>query len=93
MGNRYHLHPHENGIYVPHGVVDLHSRYVLHWSLSNTMSAGWCVEVLKEVIDKYGVPEIFNTDQGSQFTSDEFVQVLMEHHIQDIHGWERARPR
>ncbi|QQV02657.1 MULTISPECIES: DDE-type integrase/transposase/recombinase [Chryseobacterium] len=51
-------------------IIDLYSRKVLNWSLSNTMGAEWCAEVLDEAIQKHGCPEIFNTDQGSQFTSD-----------------------
>ncbi len=51
-------------------IIDLHSRYVVHWSLSNSMSAEWCTETLKTAIEKHGIPEIFNTDHGSQFTSD-----------------------
>lgn len=62
-------------------IIDLHSRYVLHWSLSNTMSAEWCADVLKETISKHGKPEIFNTDQGSQFTSDAFIKVLTDNEI------------
>ncbi|HMQ50347.1 MAG TPA: IS3 family transposase [Saprospiraceae bacterium] len=50
-------------------VIDLHSRMVLSWSLSNTMEAEWCVEVVREAIERYGKPDIFNTDQGAQFTS------------------------
>ena len=62
-------------------VVDLHSRYVLHWSLSNSMTAEWCAEVLQETLYQYGKPEIFNTDQGSQFTSDVFIKALTENEI------------
>lgn len=62
-------------------VVDLHSRYVLHWSLSNSMTAEWCAEVLQETLYQYGKPEIFNTDQGSQFTSDVFIKTLTENEI------------
>ncbi len=63
-------------------IMDLHSRKVLNWSVSNTMSADWCAETLKEAIEKYGKPEIFNTDQGSQFTSDVFINLLKENNIQ-----------
>lgn len=63
-------------------IIDLHSRYVLNWSLSNTMDADWCAEVLKEAISCNGCPQIFNTDQGSQFTSDVFTNVLKENEIQ-----------
>jgi len=56
-------------------VMDWHSRFILGWRLSNTMESDFCVEALKESFC-YGVPEIFNTDQGSQFTSAEFTDVL-----------------
>ena len=62
-------------------IIDLHSRKVLNWSLSNTMSADWCAEVLQETIKNHGCPEIFNTDQGSQFTSDVFINVLKSNEI------------
>ena len=62
-------------------VIDLYSRKVLNWSLSNTMSADWCAEVLEETIKNNGCPEIFNTDQGSQFTSDVFINVLKYNEI------------
>ena len=62
-------------------VIDLHTRFVLNWSVSNTMSAYWCSDVVKEAIEKYGKPEIFNTDQGSQFTSNEFTSLLLENDI------------
>jgi putative transposase len=63
-------------------ILDLHSRYVLNWSLSNTMDAAWCTQVLREAIAQHGCPQIFNTDQGSQFTSEEFTGVLKENNIQ-----------
>jgi len=63
-------------------IIDLYSRYVLNWSLSNTMEAEWCAEILKDTIEQYDSPEIFNTDQGSQFTSDVFIDVLKENQIQ-----------
>jgi putative transposase len=62
-------------------VIDLYSRKVLNWSLSNTMSADWCAEVLEETIKNHGCPEIFNTDQGSQFTSDVFIKILKSNEI------------
>ena len=58
-------------------VMDWHSRYVLSWRLSNTLEAGFCAEALTEAMDR-GRPEVFNTDQGSQFTSQEFTQVLQD---------------
>jgi putative transposase len=62
-------------------IIDLKSRYVLNWSISNTMDAAWCKEVLTETIEMYGCPEIFNTDQGSQFTSVTFTSVLKQNGI------------
>ncbi|MHB8173502.1 MAG: transposase, partial [Nitrospirota bacterium] len=62
-------------------VMDWASRRVLSWRLSNTLDASFCVEALEEAIARYGVPEIFNTDQGSQFTSEEFIAVLIKHGI------------
>ncbi len=67
--------PMEKGFLYLVAIIDLYSRYVLAWRLSNSMETGFCVEALKEALQK-GTPEIFNTDQGSQFTSDEFVSIL-----------------
>ena len=58
-------------------VMDWHSRYVVAWRLSNTLEAGFCAEALEEVLGQ-GQPEVFNTDQGSQFTSLEFTQILQD---------------
>ena len=55
-----------------------YSRTVLSWRLSNTMDSSFCVAALEEAINRYGVPEIFNTDQGSQFTSYEFTSSLKD---------------
>ena len=62
-------------------IMDWYSRKVLSWRLSNTMDAGFCVDCLEEAIKHYGKPEIFNSDQGSQFTSDSFTKVLKDHDI------------
>ena len=62
-------------------IMDWYSRKVLSWRLSNSMTADFCVEALEEAIAKYGAPEIFNTDQGSQFTASSFIQVLQRNHI------------
>jgi len=59
-------------------IMDWATRKVLAWRLSNTMEAEFCVEALKDALAKYGPPEIFNSDQGSQFTSDDFTQVLKD---------------
>ena len=62
-------------------VIDLYSRRVMSWRLSNTMDTGFCVEALEEALEE-GQPEIFNTDQGSQFTSEVFTKTLLAHEIQ-----------
>ena len=62
-------------------IIDLHSRYVLNCSISNTMDAQWCAETLQEAVDKHGKPEIINTDQGSQFTSERFIQTVGSNEI------------
>ena len=59
-------------------IQDWASRKVLAWRLSNTMDVSFCVEALREALDRYGAPEIFNTDQGSQFTSLDFTQTLKD---------------
>lgn len=62
-------------------VIDWYSRCVLSWRLSLTLEAQPCVDTLNVAIEKYGVPEIFNTDQGSQFTSEDFTAVLKKNDI------------
>ena len=62
-------------------IMDWYSRKVLSWRVSNTLDASFCIEALEEAIENYGVPEIFNTDQGSQFTSEDFTGVLKHHGI------------
>ena len=62
-------------------VLDWATRRVLSWRLSITMEASFCVEALEEALAKHGKPEIFNTDQGSQFTGSAFTGVLIGHDI------------
>ena len=62
-------------------IMDWASRKVLAWRLSNTLDASFCVEAVQEAIARYGVPDIFNTDQGSQFTSDAFIGILESYGI------------
>jgi len=62
-------------------VVDWFSRRVLSWRLSITLEAAFCIEALEEALARYGRPEIFNTDQGSQFTSHDFTSVLLKKDI------------
>jgi putative transposase len=59
-------------------IIDWATRRVLSWRLSNTLTAEFCVEALSEALARFGKPEIFNTDQGAQFTSDEFTKVLRD---------------
>ena len=62
-------------------VIDWHSRLVLSWRLSNTMDKTFCIEALQEALERYGKPEIFNTDQGVQFTCEAFIAALVDQGI------------
>jgi len=62
-------------------IMDWYSRGVLSWRLSNTMDSDSCVDALEEAIERYGAPDIFNTDQGAQFTSEAFTNALKQHDI------------
>lgn len=62
-------------------IIDWYSRSVLSWRLSNTMDNSFCCEALEEALRNHGCPEIFNSDQGSQFTSEAFISRLKEKHI------------
>lgn len=62
-------------------IMDWHSRKVLSWRLSNTMDVGFCLKALEEALTRYGKPEIFNSDQGSQFTSEAFTSRLEQEGI------------
>jgi putative transposase len=62
-------------------ILDLYSRKVMAWRTSNTLTPEFCVEALQEALTRFGSPEIFNTDQGSQFTAEAFTDVLKEHAI------------
>lgn len=62
-------------------IIDIYSRKILSWEISNTMDTQFCISVLNKAIKKYGCPEIFNTDQGSQFTSKVFTGILKKHRI------------
>jgi len=63
-------------------IIDLYSRYIVGWSISNSLSADFCIELLKDAIKMHGVPEIFNTDQGAQFTCNDFTSVLLGNNVQ-----------
>ena len=62
-------------------VIDWYSRFILSWRLSNTLLTDFCVDALQEALTKWGNPEIFNTDQGSQFTSHLFLKPLIDNDI------------
>ncbi len=62
-------------------IIDWYSRRVLAWRLSNTLETGFCLEALQEALSRYRMPEIFNTDQGSQFTSKDFTDALLDEGI------------
>lgn len=59
-------------------IMDWYSRRVLSWRLSNTLDSRFCVEALEEALERFGAPDIFNTDQGAQFTAEDFTRVLLE---------------
>ncbi len=62
-------------------VMDWFSRFVLTWRLSNSLETTFCLDALQEALDRYGAPGIFNTDQGSQFTSTDFTDCLKDAHV------------
>jgi putative transposase len=66
----------KNGFVFLTAVIDWYSRYVLSWKVSNTLHTDFCIDAVKEAL-KHGKPKIFNTDQGSQYTSDKFTSVLL----------------
>ena len=74
----HYLHPHGSGLLV--AIMDGYSRYVLSWRLSNTLEVDFCIEALEEAL-RNGQPEIFNTDQGAQFTSQAFTGLLEQHGV------------
>ena len=62
-------------------VIDWHSRMILSWELSNSLDTDFCIRALRKAIAEYGKPEVFNTDQGCQFTSEEFTGILKKEQI------------
>ena len=71
----------EGGFCYLAAIIDWYSKYILSFKLSNTLSTDFCIEVLEEALDKFGKPEIFNTDQGCQFTSESFTKILLANDI------------
>lgn len=73
--------PMEHGFMYLVAVMDWYSRKILSWRISNTLEPDFCVDALQEALSRYGRPEIFNTDQGAQFTSSDFVNVLKANQV------------
>ena len=73
--------PMKRGFLYLTAIIDLYSRYIVGWGISNTLAAESSHNVLKEAIDRYGKPEIINSDQGSQFTCDEWISYLGKNEI------------
>jgi len=73
--------PMKRGFMYLFAIIDLYSRYVVGWSVSNTMTAEWCVQTLEEAIAHHGKPDIINSDQGSQFTADCYIESLKTREI------------
>jgi len=73
--------PMQRGFIYLAAVMDWATRRVLAWRVSNTLTADFCVEAVEEAIARNGKPEIFNTDQGTQFTSDAFTTMLHGHGV------------
>lgn len=74
--------PMQKGFMYLCAIIDLHTRFVVGWGLSNSMTAEWCAEVVEQAIKVNGKPEIINSDQGSQFTSEVYTGLLKKHEIQ-----------
>ena len=74
--------PMKNGFMYLCAIIDLHTRYVAGWGISNTMTAEWCTEIVQDAISLHGKPEIINSDQGSQFTSEIYIELLKKIDIQ-----------
>lgn len=70
--------PMKKGFLYLTAIIDLYSRYVIRWSVSNTQDSEWVAEEYRKAVSSYGAPEIINTDQGVQFTSEAFVDAVKE---------------
>ena len=70
------------GFMYMNAIIDVYSRKILNWGISNSMDKQWCIELLVDTIAEHGAPEIHNSDQGSQYKSTQYIEVLKEHEIQ-----------
>ena len=73
--------PMKRGFMYMAAIIDVYSRKIMGWSLSNTMEKEWCIELLEDTIAKHGKPEIHNSDQGAQYTSNSYIEVLKKHGV------------
>ncbi len=74
--------PMKKGFMYLTAIIDVYSRKIMAWSLSNSMTSHWCCQLVKTAIKKHGKPEIINTDQGAQYTSDSFIDLIKKEEIQ-----------
>lgn len=74
--------PMKNGFMYLCAVIDIYTRYVVCWGISNSMTAEWCKDIVNDAIDAHGKPEIINSDQGCQFTSEAYITFLKDNEIQ-----------
>jgi len=74
--------PMQHGFMYLCAIIDVHTRFVVGWGISNTMTAEWCTEIVKDAIAIHGKPDIINSDQGSQFTSEVYTALLKASNIQ-----------
>lgn len=70
------------GFMYMNAIIDVYSRKIIAWSISNSMDKEWCIELLESAIQEYGTPQIHNSDQGSQYTSNQYIEVLKKNNIQ-----------
>jgi putative transposase len=82
VGSGHHVHRHATGVFVPGRDHRLGNSASAVLGLSNTLTTEFCVEALHEALARFGKPGIFNTEQGAQFTSSEFTQMLPDHGIE-----------
>lgn len=74
--------PMKNGFMYLCAIIDIHTRYVVGWGISNSMTAEWCCGIVSDAIDRNGKPGIINSDQGSQFTSEAYINLLTQNDVQ-----------
>jgi putative transposase len=79
--------PMKKGFLYLTAIIDLYSRYIVGWGISNTLEAEASLAVMKQAVKDYGKPEIINSDQGSQFTCEEGIRLFGERENRNQHGW------